>query len=366
MFHHDTLINRHRMRFFRDSMNGNYDNMHPDDFPHIFATCRGLDPQPSFQILRVERMRGYDEQAVYRLIEEQPQVHREWNIFHDGNPEDSLMGQMQIYRPGNNPNELTSRVRFHIRNIYLISRNETFPVVMFDNFDVLPRATAVILPTNAHLTTRDNYNYPRGDPNFTSHYLMDQSNFMNPNMNLTNRVIDIIDRMRSRRFNIDNDRGWYGGIPDRYENDIRRYYDDDDRRWRDRSPEYDYDFHHPIAAGAGVRSRRHRGQTPPQTPPRRPSAHPVNVVWGGEPMPAAAAPNPAPARPISLQAFTIQALINHAIAEQMTCPISMNPIVKDTACVTTCQHIFERDSIQQWLTGHTNCPVCRQTTSICS
>ncbi len=345
-------------------MNGHYDNVHPDDFPHIFATCRGLDPQPSFQILRVERMRGYDDQAIYRFIEEQVVANREWNIFHDGNPEDSLMGQMHVYRPGNNPNEIATHVRFQIRNIYLISRNETFPVVMFDNFEVLPRATIAILPTNAHLTTLDNYNYPRGDPNFTTHYLMDQSNFMNPNMNLTNRVIDNIDRMRRRRFNIDNDRGWYGVIPNnRYHDDIYRYRDDDIRR-RSRSPDIDYDFYQPIAAGAGDGIRRSPRRE--HTPPRRTRAVPVNVVWGGEPRPASAPANPAPARPVTLHAFTIQALINHAISEQMTCPISMNPIDKDTACVTSCQHIFERDSIQQWLTGHTNCPVCRQATAICN
>ena len=355
------------MRFFRDH-NGQYNNLHPEEFPHIFATCRGLDPQPCFQILRVERMRGYDDHAIYRFIEEQVTGNREWNILHDGNPEDSLMGYMQIYRPGNNPNEVATRVRFHIRNIYLVSRNDTYPVVMFDNFDVLPRARIAILPTNAHLTTHDHYTYPRGDPNFTSHYLMDQSNFMNPNINLTNHVIDTIDRMRSRRFNLDEDRDWYGTIlHDRYQDDMR-HYDIDDRIWQGRTQDIPYDFNpaHIAAGGGDARRRRPSPRRHDIIASRRPSAQTINVVWGGEPRPQAAAAAAPIVRPITLHSFTIQALINHAIAENMTCPISMNAINKETACVTTCQHIFERDSIQQWLTDHTNCPVCRQSTSICN
>lgn len=345
------------MRFFRDSISGNYENIHPNDFPRIFATCRGLDPQPQFQIIRVERMRGYDDYAVYRFINVDTEA-TEWNVVHNGNPEDSLMGQMLVYRPGNNPNELNARVRFQIRNLYLVSRHETLPIVMFDTFDVLPRANIFILPTNTHYNTNQNYNYPRGDPNFTTHYLMDRDNFINPTMGLSNRVIDRLDQMRSRRFNRDEDRNWYDINP---HSDI---YDDDDmyrhRRNRFRSPErYDNDFIPFQAAGGGVpRGRRFPSRTPPREP--------VNVVWGGEPQPA---PAPAPASaaaPLTLQTFTIQALINHAISEHMTCPISMNPIEKDTACVTSCQHIFERESIRHWLTDHSNCPVCRQATRICN
>jgi SUMO ligase MMS21 Smc5/6 complex component len=50
----------------------------------------------------------------------------------------------------------------------------------------------------------------------------------------------------------------------------------------------------------------------------------------------------------------------------MTCPISMNPIAKASACVLSCQHVFERDSITHWLSDHENCPVCRQTSAICN
>jgi hypothetical protein len=347
------------MRFFRDSVNGNYDTLHPNEFPHIFATCRGLDPHPQFQIVRVERMRGYDEYAVYRFINVEVE-NTEWNILHNGNPEESLMGQMTVYRPGNNPNEIALRVRFQIRNIYLVSNQESFPIVMLDTFDVLPRANLLILPSNTHHNTQQNYNFPRGDPNFTTHYLMDRENIYNPTLGLTNRVIDQLDRMRARRFNRDNDRDWYDSIP---HPDV--YADEYHNRDRFRSPErYNDDFipFHAVGAGAprGSRQRSTR-RSPPRTPPRQPT----NVVWGGEPRPVPPVPMPA-TMPVTLQAFTIQALINHAISEHMTCPISMNPIDKDSACITSCQHIFERDSIQHWLSDHTNCPVCRQATHICN
>jgi hypothetical protein len=353
------------MRFFRESANANYENIHPNEFPHIFATCRGLDPQPQFQIIRVERMRGYDEYAVYRFsnVDIDP---AEWNVIHNGNPEESLMGQMTVYRPGNNPNELTNRVRFQIRNIFLVSRHETLPVVMLDTFDVLPRANVFILPVNTYYNTRQNYDYPRGDPNYTTHYLMDRDNFLISTIGLSNRVIDQMDEMRTRRFNRDEDRGWYDAIPypdfsdgeDNYPRNRNNRFRSPDRRHADFIP------FHAVAAGAGGRRRSTR-HSPPRTPPRQPE----NVVWGGEPRPApipAAAAAVAAARPVTLQAFTIQALINHAITEHMTCPISMNPIAKDSACVTSCQHIFERESIQHWLSDHTNCPVCRQATQICN
>ena len=231
---------------------------------------------------------------------------------------------------------------------------------MLDTFDVLPRANVFILPVNTHYNTRQNYDYPRGDPNYTTHYLMDRENFLIPTMGLSNRVIDRMDEMRTRRFNRDEDRGWYDAVP------YPDFSDDEDNYMRRRNSRFrsqdrrndDFIPFHAVAAGAGAGARN---RFPPRTPPRQPE----NVVWGGEPRPAPAAAVVA-ARPVTLQAFTIQALINHAISEQMTCPISMNIINKDSACVTSCQHIFERESIQHWLSDHNNCPVCRQVTQICN
>ena len=338
MFH--TTRYPSRMRFFRDSANGNHDNISPRDFPHLFAVCRGLDPQPQFQIIRIERLRGFDEYALYRFTNE-PFENVEWNIIHRNMDGESRMGQMSVYRPRNNQNDESMRVRFQIHNIFLGSRDMIFPIVILDNFTCLPFTNAVIIPRNARVL--HDSPYTRNDPNLTIHYLMDRHNFLITNFNLTNRVIDRLDSYRrNQSYNRDHDRDWYNDYPHDFPLEDR---------------EYDTVFHNHSAAGGGAaRSIRNtRQDTPPITPPPPARDNPRD--------------NPR-SRPVvtevSLQAFTIQALINHAISESMTCPISMNPIQKSTACVTSCQHIFERDSIAHWLSDHTNCPVCRQATSICN
>ena len=53
-------------------------------------------------------------------------------------------------------------------------------------------------------------------------------------------------------------------------------------------------------------------------------------------------------------------LIEKAIREGATCPISMNPIQRTTAYVTDCNHVFERSSIERWLTTNSTCPYCRE------
>jgi hypothetical protein len=340
------------MRFFRDSAHGNYMNVHPRDFPHRFVTCRGLDPTPQFQMIRIERMRGHDDQAHYRFINEALE-NVEWNIIYQGNREDAYMGEMMVYRPGNNPNEQSIQTRFQIRNIYLASRDDIYPVVMFDNPRVLPHANVVVIPRNV----REVPLYGRNDPNYVVNFLMDRENFLIESFGLSNRVIDRLDDYRNHPFHRTRERNWYerNSEMDSYRDD---YFDDSDIDSY-RSPRYAS-----IAAGgAGAGTdRRTRRRSIPRTPPIReiPDFH----------QPAAASTSAAAVaastRPVTLQAFTIQALINHAVSENMTCPISMNTIQKSTACVTSCQHIFERDSIARWLTDHTNCPVCRQATSICN
>ena len=56
----------------------------------------------------------------------------------------------------------------------------------------------------------------------------------------------------------------------------------------------------------------------------------------------------------------IHPLIEKAIREGATCPISMNLIQRATAYVTECNHVFERSSIERWLTTNSTCPSCRE------
>jgi hypothetical protein len=56
-------------------------------------------------------------------------------------------------------------------------------------------------------------------------------------------------------------------------------------------------------------------------------------------------------------------LIDNAISKEECCPITMEPISKETASVTTCFHVFETSSIETWLNDEKNnskCPVCKQ------
>lgn len=341
------------MRFFGDR-NGNYENIHPENFPHIFAVCRGITQQPQFQILRIERIRGYDEYATYRFVNE-PFESDEYNLFLEGNPEMGIYGQMEVYRPPPNPNERTIRLRFEIRNIFLASRHEVFPVILVDTLEVLPPPDAVMIPRN--VVRVQDYYYNQNDPNFINNFIMDRNNFRPVEDPGFHRVLHRYFRMRER-----------GGGYNWFDHPGEVYEGRDDY-----FPRRDRDVNHVIApypfrgggsggaaagAGGGSSSRTRRGSGRAQTPP---PAAPIRLA-----PPVAPAPAPAAARPVSLQAFTITALINHAISEHMTCPISMNAIQKSTACVTSCQHIFERDSIQHWLADHPNCPVCRQPTSICN
>ena len=58
-----------------------------------------------------------------------------------------------------------------------------------------------------------------------------------------------------------------------------------------------------------------------------------------------------------LKPHTIRAIIKAAVGTD--CPITFEPIQEAAAAVTTCQHVFKRDAIIQWLKKNTTCPVCR-------
>jgi len=68
-------------------------------------------------------------------------------------------------------------------------------------------------------------------------------------------------------------------------------------------------------------------------------------------------PVPCPVQQI-LKPHTIRAIIKEAVGTD--CPITFEPIQETTAAVTSCQHVFKRDAIIQWLKKNTTCPVCRE------
>ena len=60
----------------------------------------------------------------------------------------------------------------------------------------------------------------------------------------------------------------------------------------------------------------------------------------------------------SLKPHTIRAIIKDAVGTD--CPITFEPIQETTSAVTTCQHVFKREAIVEWLKKNTTCPVCRE------
>lgn len=61
--------------------------------------------------------------------------------------------------------------------------------------------------------------------------------------------------------------------------------------------------------------------------------------------------------------YVADLLIKNSVEKDEKCPITMDPIDKETCSVTSCFHIFEKSSIETWLTNKDNkskCPVCKQ------
>lgn len=332
------------MRFYRSTHGRtSYSHEDPANFPHFFAVCRGIQPEPQFQILRIERVRGNDEYAHYCLYNERMEEFNESYVIHSGNPEIYYYGQLFLTR---RPDMEPQRVHFEIRNVYLASRNATLPILIFDDMSVLPQMNVVVIARNS----RNNNNYPSQEPYFIMNYLSDTHNFREINVPLEGPASDFNNydhRNRSRRNST-----WLMQPPPPMRRQANNDSDDEshalEQYWE--SDAFPY---------SSIRTPR--ATTPP--PSRQRSTRPAGGSGGGS---SGSSSSPAAASAVTLQAFTIEALINHAVAEHMNCPISYNPIRKSTACVTSCQHIFERSSITTWLADHTTCPVCRQATHICN
>jgi len=65
-------------------------------------------------------------------------------------------------------------------------------------------------------------------------------------------------------------------------------------------------------------------------------------------------------QPPKLDRRISNSMIDTAIRDKEVCPISLEPIRKETAaCVSPCYHCFDRESIEQWLLQSDKCPQCR-------
>jgi hypothetical protein len=67
----------------------------------------------------------------------------------------------------------------------------------------------------------------------------------------------------------------------------------------------------------------------------------------------------APAKPVP--EFVCRALIREAIEKKETCPISLCELGTGMSIsVTSCYHLFEKESLNTWMTANRSCPVCKQ------
>ena len=65
--------------------------------------------------------------------------------------------------------------------------------------------------------------------------------------------------------------------------------------------------------------------------------------------------------PSQIPLFVANLIKNEAIAKNTSCPISMESFSDCKTCsLTSCYHLFERESLATWLSTKNTCPVCKQ------
>ena len=301
------------------------------EFPEMFAVCRGSVPYLQFQILMLDQTGNLGNGSrCYTFIENDRLRNTNFVLEnHEGNRRGEpayMVGQMHAANSDRDHYEGSHQVRFEVRNIFLESQNIRLPVVFIDP-RVLPRPKNLIVPLNAERRERED-----------NHFIhMLQNEVLNPN-NYSYRIPtprDYDDMNDYRQFAFTRDR--MIRMDDNDDNDL------EPRRRRSRARLVGEVPHTPLVAAA-----RPRGDESL-----------IAAAGGG------AGTQPPQLQPsIQLSRFTINAILNQAITEELTCPISMARIEKDSAAVTTCQHVFEKSSITRWLTDHDSCPVCRARTSV--
>ena len=79
---------------------------------------------------------------------------------------------------------------------------------------------------------------------------------------------------------------------------------------------------------------------------------------------SATPPRPRGPPPAAFPPHLVESVLTTAEIERKLCPITMEPIRKETANITSCGHIFQKEAIHEWLQRNDTCPECRQLCSI--
>lgn len=82
-----------------------------------------------------------------------------------------------------------------------------------------------------------------------------------------------------------------------------------------------------------------------------------------QPQPTAPPAPVAQAQPTMPQ-HVVNTFIDAEIARGTVCPISQEPLTRDTACLTPCGHVYSFDEVAHWIQGGHSCPECRAACSV--
>lgn len=290
---------------------------HIENFPHIFAVIRGQAIQgPCIQILQSEERNGYSFIQNLRRPDE---------FF------EAELRRVQTYQldptiytvryKTDQYNREAAEVKFWSLPFYYRIRNERIPLIEFQYRSWIP----------------DDY-------------------IQIPIRSNSNEVLHICERIEMERlFEIrrEEDRN-----RDIYRPPILWGGEDD---WDDRASSQNYrDL---IGAGAGTRRSRYRTPSPrrdsyyppariPYTPPPPPPEPEVRII------PVERIVTQIRTQPIPKHIGEI--LLANARRGADSCPIAALTFSEcDKICVSSCFHIFDKESLERWMTTSTSCPVCR-------
>lgn len=395
------------MRIFESNRTGDHRPLHNYEFPRVFAVCRAIYPRPEFQICNLVEIGS---SRNYMIVNNREHVRTNsqnngLNLSRDSefyfvneNPTPSYSRDQQyifgdiniVTSPRRSHDSDVIQVNIEICNLFLVNQHTHIPIVLFYNNNMsqfYPQPNILITPINMSDNTDGNFDLSSNRSqsirdfllyNTDTRYIRNMEDARRHRYEYLERIQRLeeyeenVGYYRNRRDSIEFRNPFQPLVPPPHvtrrttRRELRRAQlayaagtgagEGAGANAMDRDSYYsnEEDIEHEILANAArTLNRMTRNDPNLVTPPTTRARSSADVSQS------------APSSGIRLQSFTIKALIDHAIHENMACPIGLTPIDKNSACMTTCQHIFNRENIEQWLVDHSTCPVCRETTQIC-
>jgi len=77
------------------------------------------------------------------------------------------------------------------------------------------------------------------------------------------------------------------------------------------------------------------------------------------PIPSLSYPVPPP-RLLGTKPHLVSLVLKNAIEEKKVCPITLDPITRESICIAPCYHCFTKEAIETWILTNRTCPECRE------